>query len=123
MNKQLLRFVIIGIFSTVVNYCIFFGLYKFLSVNYIVASSIGFLAGVFAGYNFNKIWTFDIKAKSNIYIIKYYTVYIASLFFGLALLKIMVSLAQISPEIANIIVIVFTTCTNFCGTKLWVFKK
>jgi len=122
IHKQFKKFIVIGVLSTVVNYSIFYVLYKFFGINYIIASSVGFMVGVLAGYNFNKIWTFGIKEKSNIYLVKYWVVYITSLLLGLVLLEVLVSAAGIFPEIANVIVIAFTTCTNFCGTKFWVFK-
>lgn len=120
--KQFQKFVVIGVFCTIINYCLFYVLYKFLNINYIIASSIGFMAGVFAGYNLNRIWTFGVQEKSHTYVVKYCSVYTTSLLAGLGLLEVLVSVAGLMPELANVIVIAFTTCTNFCGTKFWVFK-
>ena len=123
ITKQFYKFIVVGCFSTIINYCTFYILYKFLLVYYIVSSAIGFIAGVFAGYKFNKNWTFGIQEKAETYIYKYYIVYVISLFLGLGFLKILVAVVGLIPQIANILTIGLTTCTNFIGTKFWVFKK
>ena len=72
---------------------------------------------------FNKDWTFqyqNITAKEPL---QYITLYSTSLLLGLALLRVLVNNLNIIPEIANVIVIGFTTTTNFLGLKFWVFRK
>jgi hypothetical protein len=54
---------------------------------------------------------------------KYCLVYLASLLLSIIFLKIAVGIVGIAPEIANIFAICLTTCTNFLGTKFFVFKK
>lgn len=75
------------------------------------------------GYRLNKTWTFEIKVTEENYVYKYYFVYTASLFLSLIFLDFLVSKLSIIPEIANILTIGLTTCTNFIGTKFWAFKK
>lgn len=123
IKKQFLRFIIIGCSSTFVNYSIFFILFEYFSIYYIIASGTGFVSGVFFGYGFNKSWTFEIKKKTKSYILKYFTIYAFSLFLGLGILKLLVEVFGIIPEIANILTIGVTTIVNFSGVKFWVFKK
>jgi putative flippase GtrA len=123
IKKQFFRFIVIGMLSTIVNYACFYAFLTLLSVNYIIASAAGFILGVFAGYFFNKSWTFEVTEKSKANVVKYYFVYIASLILSLAFLKVTVGHMGISAKIANIIAIGITTCTNFIGIKFWVFKK
>jgi putative flippase GtrA len=123
ISQQFFKFITIGILGTTLNYLAFLVFYEFLSINYILSSSLGFIIGTVTGYGFNKVWTFGIKCKDTHYAYKYYLVYIISLFLGLALLKFLVAVLNIMPEIANLLTIGLTTCTNFIGTKFWVFKK
>ena len=122
IKKQFLKFIIVGGFSTIVNYSVFYFLYEILEVHYIISSASGFIVGVFAGYGFNKKWTFGIREKAARYAYKYYIVYIISLILSLFVLKFLVSQIGLSPEIANVLTICFTTITNFVGIKLWVFR-
>ena len=123
LKKQFSRFIVVGVFSTIVNYSIFYILYEFASFYYTLASAMGFIAGVFAGYGFNLAWTFEAKGQYAQYIYKYYIVYTVSLFLGLGFLEFLVSALSVIPEIANVLTIGLTTCTNFMGTKFWVFKR
>ena len=123
IKAQFLKFILIGIFSTIVNYSTFYALYEFLNLYYILSSALGFIVGVFAGYSFNKNWTFRVRDKSKAYVFKYYLVYIFSLFAGLAFLEFLVKVLSLDPRLANLMTIGLTTCTNFIGTKIWVFRK
>lgn len=123
MLNQMAKFIVVGVFSTSINYGAFYILYNFLSAHYIIASMLGFVIGVFAGYIFNKSWTFNIQEKSPQHIYKYYIVYTISLFFGLGFLKFLVTVMGLIPEIANLLTIGLTTCTNFTGIKFWVFNQ
>jgi len=123
IKQQFSKFVIIGVFSTIINYATFYIFYEFLKFHYILSSAIGFMLGVIVGYGFNKNWAFGVKGKNCRYIYKYYIVYTISLFLGLGFLKFLVSVLEIMPEISNFLTIGLTTCTNFIGIKFWVFKK
>jgi putative flippase GtrA len=123
-HEQFIKFIIVGIWSTIVNYGIFYVLLDFVKMNYLLSSAVGFISGVFAGYELNKQWTYGIKEKvRKKVLVNYYFVYILSLILSLIFLKIAVGLIGIDARIANIFAIGITTCTNFLGTKLFVFKK
>jgi len=120
---QIFKFITVGFWSTMINYGIFYILLEFFSIHYLMASAIGFVSGVFAGYGFNRKWTFKVqKEKKYTEIIKYYTVYIVSLILGLFFLTILVDVLGVDPRIANILAVGFTTCTNFIAIKIIVFK-
>jgi len=92
-------------------------LYQFLDVFYLVSSGAGYIGGVVFGFYFNKVFTF--KSRSDDYYeegIVYFALYTASLLIGLALLRILV-LIGIPILTANVIVIGFTTITNYLGSK------
>ena len=78
--QQLSRFLVVGVWSTTVNYGVFYGLLAFAGAPYLVASAVGFLGGVGAGFGLNKNWTYAHKGKANYALgSKYMTVYLASL--------------------------------------------
>jgi putative flippase GtrA len=123
ISTQFYKFIVVGVWSTIINYGIFYILLEFLNINYLISSAVGFISGVFAGYGFNRKWTFKVeKKKKYTEIIKYYTVYIVSLILSLLFLKIIVDAVGVDPRIANILAIGLTTCTNFIGIKIVVFK-
>ena len=124
MKNQFLKFIIVGLFSTIINYCLFYLLLNFVNINYLVSSSCGFIAGVFGGFYLNKNWTYNDKNnKSKTLLWKYFSLYLTSLLISLIFLKITVDYIGLNPEIANLLAIGITTCINFIGTKFMVFKK
>jgi len=124
IKKQFLRFITVGLICTVISYISFFVALRFFSINYLISSCLSFMAGVFVGFFLNKNWTFtsgEVQTKK--IIIHYFTVYIISLGINLLFLRITVGGFGMMPELAYFLAIGITTCTNFIGTKFFVFKK
>jgi len=120
---QFYKFIVTGIISTLANYSIFYLLLDFLRVNYLISSASGFLFGMIIGYFLNRNWSFQIQKKTNIEeIMKYFFVYVFSLIISLIFLKIMVDIVKINIKLANFFALILTTCTNFIGIKIIVFK-
>lgn len=122
LRKEILKFLIVGVFSTALNYAVFWALLNNVSAPYLVSSALGFLAGVGGGYLFNKKWTFQVKEDGTNHLFLYFSVYSVSLLISLAVLWLQVELLAIPSELANFFCICVTTCTNFIGTKFIVFR-
>jgi uridine kinase/putative flippase GtrA len=117
--KRFVRFLTVGAFATVVNFAGFLFLLRGADFDYRIASAAGFLAGVGAGYSFNKKWTFQSHAGHSVSLMtSYLGVYTISLVMSLALLEWLVRFASLPAVLANIVCIGFTTMTNFLGTSL-----
>jgi broad specificity phosphatase PhoE/pentose-5-phosphate-3-epimerase/putative flippase GtrA len=117
------RFCLIGGVATILNYSSFFILYQLFDVHYIISSGTGYIIGVIFGFYFNKVYTFE--SRSSDYrpeILRYFGLYGASLVMGLALLRGLVQLGiPVLP--ANVLVIGFTTVTNYLGSRYLVFSS
>lgn len=109
--------------STVLNYGVFLLLLNVLSVNYLLATIVGFSAGAILGYYLNKTWTYDASDQGNSTAITYVSLYAASLLVGLCFFWVLVEKLSIPAEFGSILVIILTTIMNFLGTKFWVFSK
>ena len=123
LRTQATRFIGVVIISAVINYSLFYALLFLGSVNYLVSSSAGYLAGLLLGFFLNSNWTFGRYNLNKDILARYLFLYISSLSLGLILLRILVHNFYVLPEIANIAILVFTTLSNFIGLKFWVFKR
>ena len=124
LTHQILKFICVGLFCTAFNYATFLFLLHQFGVNYKISSAVGFFLGVFSGFFLNKNWTFQSQSQVNFKnLFFYFAVYTLSLSLGLILLHILVEVLDLSAEFGNIIMIGFTTVTNFLGLKFGVFKK
>lgn len=122
-KSHFLKFCLVGGVATVLNYAVFFVLYRYIDVFYIASSGIGYIVGVLFGFYFNKKFTFE--STSNDYYqegIVYFLLYLISLFIGLALLRTLVFLG-VPVLSANVLVIGVTTVTNYLGSKYLVFNS
>ena len=121
--NSFIKFCVVGVVSTLLNYATFFCVFRGLNSPYILASIIGYIAGLALGYGLNKWWTFQVKQKSFAMVIKYITVYMGSLCISLIALYALVEWCKINPLLANIFVIMITTFTNYIGVKFFAFKQ
>ena len=110
--------------STLINYLVFFGTYKFFGFFYSIASMAGYCAGVFlfciiarfGRYYFlgqNKFFKFTICA----------VIFSTSLILSIAVLRAFVDLLNIRPEISNIFAIFFATLCNYLLCKQTIFNE
>lgn len=123
--RQVLKFIVVGSLSTVVNYAVFFISYSYGQVNYLLASAIGYATGLLLSYVLNASWTF--RQQSNFRLVsrqtfRFILVYVCSLGLSLGSIYVLVHWLGIDPRLANIVAICQTTVTNFLGCKYYVFK-
>ena len=123
IDKRFIKFCIIGGFSTLLNYIIFYCFYKLFSIHYFFSSIFGYLVGLFFGYFFNKLWTYAqkiIKGKS--YLFKYIAAQLLGLVSNQIMLLVLVELLKFNPLYGNIISLTFAAITSFILIEFFVFK-
>ena len=122
ISKQFLRFTLVGIQSTLINYFFYILIYDFTE-NLLIASFLGYFSGLFNSFIFGKKWVFKNSAiKNNFIFIKFLMVY----FFGGYLFSAItnyLSIKGIDHRIAWLIGISICTVNNFLGSKYIVFRK
>ncbi len=122
LSKQFIKFCLVGLLSTIVGILTFVIFLDFLGAHYLISSIMSFVFGIAVSYPLNKSWTFSSSKKDKKKILQYFLVYIFSLAINLIFLKISVENFAIDAKIAYILSIGITTCTNFIGTRFFVFK-
>jgi putative flippase GtrA len=120
---QLLKFGLVGGVNTFVHYVIFVFLFRIVGAEMMVSSAIGYLAGLVNSFFLNRKWTFKVEGKNQRQeFVKFFCVNILSLALNLLLLKILVSVFVILPEIAQLLAIFASLVVNFAGNKWWTFR-
>ena len=121
-SGQFIRFAVVGLVSTAVNYGVFWLLKEFTGINPVICSGIGFMAGVAVGFSLNKSWTFKAKDTTIVDTIKYYGIYLVTLFVDMAAIYVMTTQLGWNDNLSKFFAIGITTVLNFAGTKFLVFK-
>ena len=119
--KELVKFLIVGGISTILNYGIFFSTFKIMNINFLIASGMGYITGLVLGYFLNKNWTFNYKTETKKTKLRYLIVYLINLILSLIILKILNYNLNLNPLVGNLIAIGYTTIANYICIKIFVF--
>ncbi len=118
---QFIKFCIVGATNTAISFVVYALLLK-LNMNYLVASTLSYLAGLINGYIFSSSFVFNNK-RNLTQGLKFLGVYLSSLIINLAFLYILVDTFKFSELIAQVIVTCFNVIYNFSLNKFWTFKR
>lgn len=146
IQKQLVKFFIIGVLATLVDLMIYYILLQLIPVfeldfdlvgeqfnpnNKDLSKSMSFVIGSLVTYNLNKFWTWKQKDRSNKRFVKFYTLYGVSLMINVFMNKLALYILhenELFMELPYKFLIAFVFATgvsavfNFAGQKLWVFS-
>lgn len=122
--NQIIKFIIVGGISTIIDYIIFFILHDFLNWNTIISNIIGFTVSVIYNYIISIKWVFDVNKDNDPK--KQFIIYIILSIIGLLIntaivyfcVDIMKFYSLIGKVIATSIVMVF----NFITRKMFLEK-
>jgi len=118
-NKRFLKFAIVGVSNTAISFLVYVVLVK-LSLYYILASIISYIAGILNSYILNTAFVFkEKKTKKNLFMFS--SVYLSALLINLSLLYIMVGVFGIGPITGQILVTGIVMIYNYIMQKKWTF--
>ena len=122
MNRQFLRFIIVGLLSTFINYLFYVFIFKITS-NIIFSSTIGYTSGILNSYLLGKKWVFKSKKKSHFKnISKFLLVYFIGGIFMTIIIKFFYANGY-EYRIAWCFGMVYSIINNFLGSKFFVFDQ
>lgn len=119
---QFIRFAVVGVLNSAIQYLVFLFLYSFTGTQYLIASIIGYVAGMTNSYILNRRWTFGSRNQKRLTeLSRFVAVNLISLGVNLGLLFLLVSIGNMAPQLAQVVAIVGSTLVNFVLNKLWTF--
>lgn len=124
--KYFIRFAIVGIINTGVDFLVFTLLNETFTLDYTVCQVAGYSSGVVSSFVLNKLWTFgDQKAgkKLALQFSQFVFVNILSLLGSLAVIRLFAGVFGLNIYIAKIFATLMAQVLNFAGYRFWVFMK
>ncbi len=120
-KNELIKFFIVGILSTIINYLTYYFLYR-LTKLIILASLSGFLIGLLNSYLLSRYWTFSIKKynQKNL-IFRFLMIHLSGMMAGIFLIYFVDQITN-NFIIAWIIGALFVAPYNYIGLKKFTFK-
>lgn len=123
IGSQFVKFGLVGVLNTAIQYAVFVGLFRFANVPMVLASGIGYVAGILNSYFLNRVWTFRVqRARTNAEFARFLLVNLLAMGVNLLTLKALVSWVGLVPELAQVGAIFSSLVVNFAGNKLWTFR-
>jgi len=122
-TRQFLAFSIVGVINTVVHFAVFMLFLRLFQVPLLIASTIGYCAGIVNSYCINRLWTFKVRSRATVQeFLRFTTVNLLSLGANLVLLSYLNTAIGLGPEFAQIGAIGGSLLVNFAGNKWWTFR-
>ena len=121
LKKEVVRFITIGVFGTLVDYSIYIFSLDILGV--VFSKVLAFVCGGIIAFTLNKIWTFENKDKVHFQLFKFVMLYLFTLFINVSVNSLILSFLEKKYLIAFTIATGIHTVLNFLGQKFWVFKE
>jgi putative flippase GtrA len=123
LKTQLLRFVLTGGFSAIVDFGLYFLLYKVVGLHRDLAKAIGFVAGTMTAYLINRRWTFA-AAPSRSRFVKVIVLYALTFIVQVGLNHLVLRLLgdKLWVILAAFVIAQGTaTVINFIVQRVWIF--
>ncbi len=122
--RQLIKFSVVGISSTIIDWLIYFLITRFLGIFYIFAKIISFLMAVINSYTWNRKWTFRSENPQKAQeFVKFLVVSVVGLTLNTAVMFLAVSKAHWHDLYALILATSVVMAWNFTIDKMWVFNR
>jgi putative flippase GtrA len=122
ISPDLLKFLVVGITNTLGGYAVYAALVA-LGVNYAVALTLEYVAGIAYGFALNKRWTFKAQGDTLRQAWRYSAFYGVIYLLNVGLLMALVERWGLNPYVSQLILLGFLTCLSFGIQKSWIFAE
>lgn len=121
IKSKFFRYLVIGIFNTIIGYGIIF-IMMAIGILPEIANIIGYIIGIIISYFLNKIYTFKTKVKCKKEFFRFALCMACSYIINLIVLIIMHRYFGIDKYIATIVAGIFYTISGYIFSKYFAFK-
>ena len=124
-NKELLKYIFVGLSTVLIDFPIYKFLIKFIVIY--LAKAISFLSGTFFSYQLNRTWTFKSGKKTLSQFLKYLIIHITSLVLNVFINSLLLNTFSknyfLSYEVSFLIATLTSATYNFLFIKIFIFNN
>lgn len=121
--KQFFRFLTVGVFNTLLGYCVIFACMYLLNMSPEVSNIAGYSVGLFASYILNRNYTFNSIQNQHSEIIKFLAVFVVAYALNFLVLVILIHKVDMHDGVSQILAGIVYVVTSFIMNKYYVFKS
>lgn len=120
--KQILIFVLVGIFNTGFGYLVIFLMMYFVGLGALTSNALGYLAGVIFSYSLNRVFTFKSVQKKSTEFLSYMFFFLFSYGLNFICLYLLINFTNLHAVISQLLAgVVYIVC-SFLLQKFFVFR-
>jgi putative flippase GtrA len=119
---QFVKFGIVGVSNTLINFAVYALLLKVFDVWYLAAAAIGFGVGAVNGFLLNRRWTFEGHVGDSFTPVRWAIVQTCGLGLNELLLFIWVGVVGVDKILGQALAIVVVTTVTFLANRAWTFR-
>jgi putative flippase GtrA len=119
---QFVKFVLIGLFNTIVGYGLYAAGIYFLTLNYLVSSVLANSIAVVIAFLLHKFFTFRSKGDIKKEFARFLTVNLLMTLLNLGVLSLCKEILDIDAYMAGLVALVITGVVSFVCNKWWSFR-
>ncbi|MVO98665.1 GtrA family protein [Paenibacillus lutrae] len=121
---RLIRFGIVGVSNTLVDWAVFWLLLSGLEMHYVAAQTFAYLCGTLNSFLWNRRWTFASKGPfKTAEAVKFFLVNGICLASSYALLFVCMDVFDWNTLFSKLVVTILLLMVNYAASRLWVFKS
>lgn len=121
--RQFVKFGIVGVSSTAIDWGVFYFLNSFFGLYYLLAKVLSFLVAVVNSFFWNRRWTFRSRSQQKAQeFSKFMFIYTLSLAINAGIMFLAVDFLHWRKIFSLIAATGFTTFWNFFANKFWIFR-
>ncbi|MFD0680592.1 MULTISPECIES: GtrA family protein [unclassified Paenibacillus] len=125
--KQIIAYLVFGVFTVVVNFAFYLFFAKILTVDYIISNGIAWIAAVMFAFVTNKLFVFKSEAKDIKSICMEFTVFvgcrIVSGIMDMLIMYVFIDALKYNDVIIKVLSCVLVIIANYILSKVVVFRK
>jgi len=122
--RQFIKFCIVGVSSTIVDWGVFYLLDAVFGIYYVYAKVISFLVAVINSFFWNRSWTFRSRSEQRMHeFIKYMLVYTIGMGLNVGIMYSAVDHFHWRKLAGLIAATAITSVWNFLTNKFWTFRQ
>lgn len=121
--KQFFRFMTVGVFNTLVGYCIIFSCMYLAKISPEISNAAGYGFGLFVSYALHRKYTFNSKQKRRSEIVRFLIVFFIAYAANFAMLVILIHWMGIHDAVSQILAGAIYVVFSYLMNKYFVFRN
>jgi len=120
--KQFSRFLTVGVFNTLLGYCVIFACMYLVNMSPEISNLSGYSVGLVASYILNKNYTFNSNQRQKTEVARFLVVFIIGYGLNFAILVTLIHKFGMHEAMSQILAGIFYVAVSFFMNKYYVFK-